>query len=60
VTQLSLLFGSTWVVNTSVFGGIAFAIPVFFAKAIGLLALAIYLGSLQVATRRPAQAQSTP
>jgi hypothetical protein len=155
VTQLSLLFGSTWVVNTSVFGGvlamvlaanamvgrlpsykrtlwygllalsliglwllplrllvelplleraviggIAFAIPIFFAgvifsselrtrsdsaaalgcnlcgavvggllenlsmliglKAIGLLALAIYLGSLQVAMRRPAQAQGAP
>ena len=155
VTQLSLLFGSTWVVNTSVFGGVlamvlaanaivgrltgykrklwygllalsliglwllplrllvelplltraviggvAFAIPIFFAgiifsselrtrsdsaaalgcnlcgavvggllenlsmliglKAIGLLALAIYLSSLQVAMRRPAQAQSAP
>jgi hypothetical protein len=155
VTQLSLLFGSTWVVNTSVFGGVlamvlaangvagrlrvyerklwysllalsliglwllplrllvdlpllaratlgglAFAIPIFFAgvifsselrtradaaaalgcnlcgavvggllenlsmliglKAIGLLALAIYLGSLQVAIRRPVQAQGTP
>jgi hypothetical protein len=155
VTQLSLLFGSTWVVNTSVFGGvlamvlaanglagrlrsydrrlwysllalsllglwllpprllvelplvtraviggIAFAIPIFFAgiifsselrtrgdaaaalgcnlcgavvggllenlsmliglKAIGLLALAIYLGSLQVAMRRPAQSQAAP
>jgi hypothetical protein len=155
VTQLSLLFGSTWVVNTSVFGGvlamvlaanamvgrlpsfkrklwygllalsliglwllplrllvelplltraviggIAFAIPIFFAgiifsselrtradaaaalgcnlcgavvggllenlsmliglKAIGLLALAIYLGSLQVAIRRPSQAPDSP
>ena len=154
VTQLSLLFGSTWVVNTSVFagvlamvlaanavaarlrayrvklwytllalsliglwllpthelvdlplvtrgiaGGIAFAIPVFFAgiifsselgrrddasaalgsnlcgavvggllenlsmivglKAIALLALAIYLGSLQAGLRRPAQRTPT-
>jgi hypothetical protein len=155
VTQLSLLFGSTWVVNTSVFGGVlamvlaanavagrlrgydrrlwygllalsllllwlmpprilvelplltraviggvAFAIPIFFAgvifsselrtradaaaalgcnlcgavvggllenlsmliglKAIGLLALAIYLGSLQAAMRRAPQPQGSP
>lgn len=71
MTQLSLLFGSTWVVNPSVFGGVLAMVLAANGVAgrlrgyerklwYSLLALAIYLGSLQVAIRRRAQAQSTP